>query len=725
MNESDDEQLHSSDEHSVSARSRSTYRSSSARFLAWLFLSRPALVPPAFRARVETEVQGPRSEKALQLHLREILDRNNEENTPLCFEQLAAADFVAWLNSLERKDGSAVGYSVLNTHRAALFNLYRDHGRSMSPELEKELSHYFKKLKKRTFPNDKRSENDALAFDLYAYFCDVMLKLPGREIAFARACLVLGWNLMCRPASAFAIRHSHLEWKGDALRIYFAHITSGPSVGDRAGDPRHIYANPLRPSVCPVLALGIYWSCNSFNESGLLFPGHHQYDRFRKCLYRLLSVPEVAGELERRGVGLSDLGMHSTRQGAAAYCSSGSTACPSTTAINVRGGWPTGGVQGAYDAAGDMYVGRTVVGLPIGSYEFAVLPPHFPECTEAVRTGVAVTFPGVPRELAYVAGFCLASLVFHVDFIRATVPPAHPIFQTPVFQDPNLLHELSKQVKSGYGGANSTMVATGVPPHVAILSQMKAMQDTTLAAVKKIEAVRADIVRDVVEELERRGAIAARPTSVEQRLRDAITGVLREAGVNELVSASRAAPTAANVVEQSVQERSASPTTETPVPESSIPVNERAEQQLNFFWGGKYRRAPEDFVFPDASARGMWILWRCGNPAAKLPPFKLFESQDMPTRNCQKRLSDARYLMNKIELKLEAIGKQKERLTIEEATAFFFECADAIEVSDTTKTSRKRRAEQLSWKTVASLVRKKHQVSRSGDSERSTTGGGS
>jgi hypothetical protein len=148
-------------------------------------------------------------------------------------------------------------------------------------------------------------------------------------------------------------------------------------------------------------------------------------------------------------------------------------------------------------------------------------------------------------------------------------------------------------------------------------------------------------LRDVVEEFERRGAIAARPTSVEQRLRDAITRALREAGVNELVST-------------------------------------------------------EDFVFPDASARRMWILWRCGNPAAKLPPFKLLESHDMPTRNCQKRLSDVRCLMNKIELKLEAIGEQKERLTIEEATVLFVKCANAIEVSDTTKPSRKRRTEQLS-----------------------------
>uniref|UniRef100_K3X640 Uncharacterized protein n=1 Tax=Globisporangium ultimum (strain ATCC 200006 / CBS 805.95 / DAOM BR144) TaxID=431595 RepID=K3X640_GLOUD len=80
-----------------------------------------------------------------------------------------------------------------------------------------------------------------------------------------------------------------------------------------------------------------------------------------------------------------------------------------------------------------MYVGRTVVGLPTGIYKFMVFPLHFPDRTEAVRTRVAITFPGMPAELANVAELCLASLVFHVGFIRSTVPPTYPIFQTPVF----------------------------------------------------------------------------------------------------------------------------------------------------------------------------------------------------------------------------------------------------------------------------------------------------
>ena len=68
------------------------------------------------------------------------------------------------------------------------------------------------------------------------------------------------------------------------------------------------------------------------------------------------------------------------RKGATGYTASGSTACPPITAVNIRGGWSLGGVQNTYmryEAAGDMYVGHTVTGLPINSSKFAILPPHF------------------------------------------------------------------------------------------------------------------------------------------------------------------------------------------------------------------------------------------------------------------------------------------------------------------------------------------------------------
>ncbi|ETP53806.1 hypothetical protein F442_01318 [Phytophthora nicotianae P10297] len=42
--------------------------------------------------------------------------------------------------------------------------------------------------------------------------------------------------------------------------------------GSRPRDPRHVYANPTIPEICPVLALGIYFSVFGFDGDGKLFP---------------------------------------------------------------------------------------------------------------------------------------------------------------------------------------------------------------------------------------------------------------------------------------------------------------------------------------------------------------------------------------------------------------------------------------------------------------------
>ncbi|EEY58261.1 uncharacterized protein PITG_00905 [Phytophthora infestans T30-4] len=104
-------------------------------------------------------------------------------------------------------------------------------------------------------------------------------------------------------------------------------------------DPKHIYANPLNPSICPVLAKAMFWATSSFDGSDLLFPGNSQYERFRKCLHRLFDRDDTAEELRRRGISGDDLGTHSMRKGAATFCASGSTACPSSTAVHLRAGW--------------------------------------------------------------------------------------------------------------------------------------------------------------------------------------------------------------------------------------------------------------------------------------------------------------------------------------------------------------------------------------------------
>ncbi|KAJ0399556.1 hypothetical protein ATCC90586_002932 [Pythium insidiosum] len=245
--------------------------------------------------------------------VQDSLDEDSRRQLPpVEFSRLEASDFVQWLLSLKKQDGSQLGYAAFNNHRAALFNLYREYQFTMSVNLKSELSTYFRGLKRmiaeRTGNGDQRIQTgkDPLSFELYCALCETTLQM-GEESEFVRTFLVVTWNLMDRSSNTVMIHHSQMEWRGDALRVYFAYMKND-QMGERPRDPRHIYANPLRPAVCPILALGIYWAAFPFDKtSSQLFPGSAQYDRFRKQLSSLLPQAPLKGLLARLGVNAQDV----------------------------------------------------------------------------------------------------------------------------------------------------------------------------------------------------------------------------------------------------------------------------------------------------------------------------------------------------------------------------------------------------------------------------------
>lgn len=107
-----------------------------------------------------------------------------------------------------------------------------------------------------------------------------LLKQEKHQYLFRKCFLIICWNLMTRAHNVFSIDFAHMSWAEDALCIYFAHMKND-QCGERPRDPRHVYANPLVPSVCPILALGLYWVSNQVAvDNSRLFPGKDQYDRF-------------------------------------------------------------------------------------------------------------------------------------------------------------------------------------------------------------------------------------------------------------------------------------------------------------------------------------------------------------------------------------------------------------------------------------------------------------
>ncbi|ETP28325.1 hypothetical protein F442_22382 [Phytophthora nicotianae P10297] len=259
---------------------------------------------------------------------------------------------------------------------------------------------------------------------------------------------------MSRSANTVSLCYNHMEWGEDALKVFFAHMMNAQR-GTRPRDPRHIYANPPMPEVCPILAIGLYWMVYGVDSNvNQVYPGNDQYDRFQKILRRVLESP-----------GLKNKRLRLRR------CS---TACPPV--VHLRAGWALGGVQDRYlrhDSAGDMFVGRTVSGLPIHKSEFAILPPRFKGERYQVETAKRICYRGLPPNVSLIGEYALVSIVYHYTYLKEYLPDEHPIFQAPLMQNKQKIQELKEFIICDEASSEETITVTGVPSHVVSLSELQ------------------------------------------------------------------------------------------------------------------------------------------------------------------------------------------------------------------------------------------------------------
>jgi hypothetical protein len=264
----------------ISDSSKEVYISSSTRFLKWIIENRPNLANLGFVVAV-TDENGQLSNDLIKKYL----VSTQELDDPINFDEITVRDFLSWIISL-RVNGKSPSTSSFSGHRSAFFNLFRIYKKTMSRELETELKVHFKGLKRKSVLETVQGDSSLhtgkapLSFEMYNMLAGALMKGSGSDFAFSHCFLLICWNLMCRASNAFAIRFSHMRWNDDSLCIYFAHSKTD-QLGERPRDPRHIYSNPLNPTICPILSLGLYFISASFDpNSSALFPGSNQYERY-------------------------------------------------------------------------------------------------------------------------------------------------------------------------------------------------------------------------------------------------------------------------------------------------------------------------------------------------------------------------------------------------------------------------------------------------------------
>jgi len=168
-----------------------------------------------------------------------------------------------------------------------------------------------------------------------------------------------------------------------------------------------------------------------------------------------------------------DFGLHSIWKGAAACCCSGTTNGPSLAAVCFRAGWSLGTVKDTclcWEAAGDMFCGRTVAGLDINSHEFAVSPPLITTtsrpkdtgesateapgvelveeegCTEAdIDEAIAHLFPKSPLRWMLLMRHLVACLLYHRHWLRSRMDNNNPFMSNVLFRH-NIFDAVLKNV---------------------------------------------------------------------------------------------------------------------------------------------------------------------------------------------------------------------------------------------------------------------------------------
>ena len=334
-------------------------------------------------ARTVTKVS-----KATCTAIRKWLDVDDGP-APFAFAGFGYDDYSNYLRSqLRRSDGTPLKGKCYKNKRSNLNNLFKRFKYQPTMEFQEKVDAYLDGVVRivasaaQSGVGSIVSGKREMSFELYQRIMVWFLQERTHEGIFARAFLALTWNLMCRGVNS-CVCLKHLLWKNDLFGLSFSHVKNDQD-GSRNFHPRHIYANPDNYLVCCVTAVFEYLLCYPGlfkDQHSMLFPGPCQESRFSDNLSRVLNKHK--DELRDLGYNPGDVGVHSIRKGAGTYASSGTTAAPSSVAVNNRGGWTLGGSRDVYllyERAGDQYVGRILSGMDVLSPKFGASCPDFLHC---------------------------------------------------------------------------------------------------------------------------------------------------------------------------------------------------------------------------------------------------------------------------------------------------------------------------------------------------------
>lgn len=222
----------------------------------------------------------------------------------------------------EQPNQSYIAYPTMVGMSSAIQDLYRSQKKMVNQEIHTELKMFLRGYKR--FIQDRKQAGvhpihegkRHLTFVGYVSLAKYAIRQQeSRDSSlFAHTFLVLCWNLFARSHSVSTLMLQHISWDNDAMVV-----TLPKHKGDQEGSrvyPKHVYANPYLPEICPILSLAIYtFSTNSFHRNGsdwMVFQGGNQETKFSHWLVNALKRDDVHELAELHAIA-KELGTHSLR----------------------------------------------------------------------------------------------------------------------------------------------------------------------------------------------------------------------------------------------------------------------------------------------------------------------------------------------------------------------------------------------------------------------------
>lgn len=213
------------------------YSSYVGRFALYVLQNHPKYIADSFKK----EVEGETDERVIKRKARKYYTMYPKAKEPLFKLRNGLEDvykiWVATLHSKRQTDLSDNGYKNC---RSALRSIYRMYGAKCRryDETAEKVNYgvrvrHAEKASRGEY--GVMREKDGISFEGYCSVGEDLLKSGRENGIFGHAILTTMWNLMSRVNNAARICKSHIDWRGDAMRIFFLRTTR---LIIRGGDDR-------------------------------------------------------------------------------------------------------------------------------------------------------------------------------------------------------------------------------------------------------------------------------------------------------------------------------------------------------------------------------------------------------------------------------------------------------------------------------------------------------